>query len=168
MATSLRDCAGNTSVHHNIYSSSRNRHPTLGSGVNKGGANWIVDFRNCGNYNWAGPTNLGGLKINVVGNYYRPGPCTRDLAVRPMQLKGHDTTRARGYSIKNYFDGMSEMFNKDNFSAIEYRNSGSYISTTRERWESKTEFDCGECSIETQSAAEAYAACLRSSGCGSR
>ena len=32
MRTSIRDCMGNTSVHHNIYATSRNRHPTLGGG----------------------------------------------------------------------------------------------------------------------------------------
>jgi pectate lyase len=31
MATSIRDCRGNTTVYHNIYSTSRQRHPTLGS-----------------------------------------------------------------------------------------------------------------------------------------
>jgi len=58
MASSLRDCLGHTTVHHNIYSTSRNRHPTLGSGVAKGGAQWTLDFRNCVNYNWNGRANL--------------------------------------------------------------------------------------------------------------
>ena len=96
MATSLRDCFGNTSVHHNIYTTSRNRHPTIGSGVEKGGANWIVDFRNCVNYNWSGRTNLGGVQMNVIGNYYRPGPCTIDSSVQPFRIKDHDTTHGKG------------------------------------------------------------------------
>ena len=31
MATSLRDCFGNTTVYHIIYTISRNRHPTIGA-----------------------------------------------------------------------------------------------------------------------------------------
>ena len=85
MATSLRDCFGNTTVYRNIYSTSRNRHPTIGSGVKKGGADWIVDFRNCVNYNWSGRTNLGGVQMNVINNYYRPGPCTKDCSVQPYE-----------------------------------------------------------------------------------
>jgi hypothetical protein len=113
MATSLRDCLGNTTVYHNIYSTSRNRHPTLGSGVAKGGADWIVDFRNCVNYNWSGTTNLGGVQMNVVGNYYRPGPCTKDLSAPPLRMKDHDTSKAKGFAGGNYFAGMLEKFNRD-------------------------------------------------------
>ena len=164
MATSLRDCYGHTTVHHNIYSTSRNRHPTLGSGVAKGGTEWIVDFRNCVNYNWSGPTNLGGLQINVMGNYYRVGPLTKGAALA-FQMKDHDTTRARGYAQGNHFDGMPEIFNRDNFSAVDYTNSGSYMSTTRKRWALAEPVDCGEFSLPEQSAVDAYASCLVFAGC---
>jgi hypothetical protein len=164
MATSLRDCYGNTTAHHNIYSTSRNRHPTLGSGVTKGGANWIVDFRNCVNYNWSGATNLGGLKMNVVGNYYRPGSCT-DRSDQPFQIKDHDTTQARGYAGGNFFDCMPEAFNHDNFAAVKYTNAGDYMSTSRQRWELATEIDCGDFTVPTQSAEDAYRSCLMYAGC---
>lgn len=164
MATSLRDCFGNTTVHHNIYSTSRNRHPTLGSGVAKGGANWIVDFRNCVNYNWSGTTNLGGLKMNVINNYYRPGPCT-DVSVPPLRMKDSDTTKARGFAKGNLFFSMPEEFNRDNFTAVNYTNTGNYMSTTRQRWELKAEIDCGEFAVPTQIAEDAYRSCLKFSGC---
>lgn len=164
MATSLRDCYGHTSVHHNIYSTSRNRHPTLGSGVKKGGAEWTVDFRNCVNYNWSGPTNLGGLQLNVINNYYRPGPLTNRLKPA-FQMKDHDTTQARGFARGNYFDGMPKAFNQDNFSAVDYTNSGGYMSTTRSRWARDQEVECSEFSLPTQSATDAYASCLKFGGC---
>ena len=164
MATSLRDCFGNTTLHHNIYSTSRNRHPTLGSGVKKGGANWIVDFRNCVNFNWRGETNLGGLKMNVVGNYYRPGPSTRRTQ-RPFRMKDHDTTLAKGFASGNIFDEMPIAFNEDNYTAITYTNEGGYMSTTRQRWEAPREFDCGEFAIPLQDAQTAYEICLKHSGC---
>ena len=165
MATSLRDCFGNTSVHHNIYTTSRNRHPTIGSGVEKGGANWIVDFRNCVNYNWSGRTNLGGVQMNVIGNYYRLGPCTIDSSVQPFRIKDHDTTHARGFAEGNHFEGMPNTFNQDNFMAIDYTNTGNYMSTSRQHWELKAEIDCGKFAVRTQKAIDAYASCLKYSGC---
>ena len=60
---------------------------------------------------------------------------------------------------------MSEVFNSDNFTAIEYTNTGSYMSTSRNRWELKSEIDCGEFSVPTQTAKNAYSNCLKYSGC---
>src|SRR5205085_1483199 len=96
MCTSIRDCTGNTTVHHNIYATSRHRHPTLGSGSPKLKKDPLLDFRNCVNYNWTGPTNIGGVRINIVGNYYRPGPMS-DGASLPMQIKDDDLSYARGF-----------------------------------------------------------------------
>lgn len=166
MCTSLRDCRGNTSVHHNIYATSRNRHPTLGSGVSKveNGAQYIVDFRNNLNYNWKGETNLGGLKMNVVGNYYRPGPNT-DPSEQPMRIKDHDSSKAQGFMNGNFFEYMPPSFTRDNYQAVNYTNTGKYMSTTREKWEVSREFDCGEFFISQQTALDAYEACLNGAGC---
>jgi pectate lyase len=165
MCTSLRDCHGNTTLHHNIYSTSRNRHPTIGGGTGrKGYAHVTVDYRNCVNYNWRGPTNFGGMKINVVNNYYKPGPCS-DPHDRPMQMKDGDTTKARGFMSGNQFESMPERFNKDNYSAVLYTNSGNYMSTSRKQWESESPFEMGDFKPYTQSAEEAYETCLRYTGC---
>ncbi len=43
-------------------------------------------FRNCVNYNWSGPTNLGGLQINVINNTYRPGPWNTIKNFSPTML----------------------------------------------------------------------------------
>jgi pectate lyase len=165
MCTSLRDCQGNTTLHHNIYSTSRNRHPTIGGGTGrKGYAHVVVDYRNCVNYNWQGPTNFGGMKLNVVNNYYKPGPCS-DPQDLPMQMKDGDTTKARGFMVGNHFEGMAERFNEDNYCAVIYTNSGSYMSTSRERWVSKEPFEMGEFKPLTQNARSAFEACLRYTGC---
>ncbi|HPA45570.1 MAG TPA: pectate lyase [bacterium] len=165
MCTSLRDCMGNTTVHHNIYSTSRDRHPTLGSGVNSTKLpDLIVDFRNCLNYNWSGPTNLGGLKMNIVGNYYRPGPCTNRKR-QAMQMKDGNTEKARGYMRGNRFEGMPDEFDTDNYTAVDYSNTGKYMSTTREQWQVPSEFNCGEFSLDSETAEEAYKSCLEYAGC---
>jgi len=165
MATSIRDCQGHTTVCHNIYSTSRQRHPTLGSGSGvKGFFDVILDYRNCVDYNWSGETNFGGMKINVAGNYYKPGPCT-DVSKPPMQIKDGDTTRAQGCMAGNFFEGMPESFNRDNYAAVIYTNSGSYMSTTRGKWERPTEFDMGAFKPFTQNAKAAYEFCLKYGGC---
>lgn len=166
MSTSLRDCHGNTTIHHNIYSTSRNRHPTLGSGVTKveNGAQYIVDFRNNVNYNWRGETNLGGLKMNFMGNYYRPGPET-DRNKKPLRIKDADSSKAGGFLRTNVFEGMNELFSQDNYMAVNYTNTGNYMSTTRAAYEVDAEFECGEFDIPFQYAKEAYEECLQYSGC---
>ena len=164
MCTSLRDCKGNTTLHHNIYSTSRDRHPTIGSGApGKGFAHVLVDFRNCVNYNWRGPTNFGGMKINVVNNYYKPGPCS-DLQRQPMQMKDSDTTKAKGFMAGNHFEKMPQR-SKDNYSAVLYTNTGNYMSTTREKWVSDKPFELGDFKPCTQNARDAYETTLRYSGC---
>jgi pectate lyase len=163
MCTSIRDCKGNTSVHHNIYATSRHRHPTLGSGSAKTNPEVLLDFRNCVNYNWSGPTNIGGMRINIVGNYYRPGPLT-DIKAQPMQMKDGALDKARGFTSGNYFEGFAKAFNSDNFATVLYTNEGSYASTTRERWAVREEFPTGDFGIPTQTAEVAYEACLRYSG----
>jgi len=165
MCTSLRDCQGNTTLYHNIYSTSRNRHPTIGSGTGrKGHAHVVVDYRNCVNYNWSGPTNFGGMRLNVVNNYYKRGPCS-DRKDSPMQIKDGDTSGAQGFMAGNVFEGMLESFNEDNYSAVIYTNSGSYMSTTRGKWEHPAAFDMGEFKPFTQDGKAAYEFCLKYSGC---
>ena len=85
--------------------------------------------------------------------------------MRPLRMKDHDTSKARGFARGNTFDGMPEAFNRDNFTAIDYTNTGSYMSTSRERWELTQEIDCGEFAVPTQNAHAAYASCLKYAGC---
>ena len=75
MLASFRDLTGNISIHHNLFASSRDRHPTLASG-SKTKPGLIVDFRNNVVYNLSGATNLGDAHINFINNDYRPGPNT--------------------------------------------------------------------------------------------
>jgi pectate lyase len=165
MCTSLRDCQGNTTLYHNIYSTSRNRHPTIGGGTgSKGYAHVVVDYRNCVNYNWQGPTNFGGMRLNVVNNYYKPGPCS-DRDVLPMQMKDGDTRKARGFMKGNHFESMPELFNEDNYCAVVYTNNGNYMSTSREQWAWNEPFELGDFILCTQNARKAYETCLGYAGC---
>ena len=52
---SLREVTNNISLHHNLFHSTFDRHPSLGGGV----PDAIIDFRNNLIYNSGGQTNLG-------------------------------------------------------------------------------------------------------------
>jgi len=165
MCTSLRDCRGNTTLHHNIYSTSRDRHPTIGSGTGaRGFADVIVDFRNCVVYNWTGTANLGGMKVNVVDNYFKPGPCSDSRAL-PIWIKDGDTSGARGYMAGNYFERMPVGYNRDNYSAVIYDRRWRYVATDRRRWASAEPFGAAGSGPVTQNARDAYQTCLRHAGC---
>ena len=69
--------------HHNLMAHHASRAPRLGprAGTQE---NEYVDYRNNVIYNWAGNGCYGGegMKINIVDNYYKPGPATPNSAVR--------------------------------------------------------------------------------------
>lgn len=70
----------NASFHHNLMANHDSRNPRFGEEAGKAYAKTdLVDMRNNVFYNW-GPTNnaYGGeaMNINVVNNYYKPGPAT--------------------------------------------------------------------------------------------
>ncbi len=69
MLSSFRDLTGGISLHHNLFASSRERHPTLG-GSPRTDPKVIADFRNNVVYNLSGATNLGNCRIDVINNYY--------------------------------------------------------------------------------------------------
>lgn len=162
MLGSFRDLTDNITLHHNLFHSSRNRHPTLGGGSKTSG-NSIVDFRNNIVYNWQGPTNLGECKMNLINNYYKPGAST-DLKLKPMAVKAHNAKKSKGYSSGNTFP-WNETWTKDNFAAIDYvLGWGSYDSTTREAFVLSDELVLGNDKPETQTSEEAYDLVLKKAG----
>jgi hypothetical protein len=89
MCTSQRGLIGNGCNHHNLYGSSRDRHPSFGG--DSSSTNAILDYRNCVVYNWGlthanhlddtniccsndGFTRFFTCNYNIISNYYRRGP----------------------------------------------------------------------------------------------
>jgi hypothetical protein len=67
------------SFHHNLLANCAGRNWSLAGGLTGGGhfSGWL-DIRNNVVYNWEHRTNDGGVKaLNLVGNYYIPGPASR-------------------------------------------------------------------------------------------
>ncbi len=164
MCSSFRDPKGPASIHHNIYASSRNRHPTINGGPE------VTEFCNNIDYNWTTANNLSGEKLSVIGNYYKAGP-SMSKDVHPIQFKSDKGAPvSKGYLSGNYFDGLPSEYNKDNYTAMNYDSWGGpdskYQGTTRDKFRSSKRFDAGIYKLaNVESAQEAYKSCLKYGGC---
>ena len=123
----------------------------------------VVDFRNNVNFNWDGETNFGNCRMNIINNYYRPGKST-NISERPFRIKAEFAeTNARGYLEGNFIEG-NESFTNDNFSAINYTNSGKYGSINREIFELFEAQVAGDDIPVTHTPHEAYELVLKYAG----
>ena len=118
MCASYRDLSGNISLHHNLFSTCRDRHPTLGSAQQP--PQHIVDFRNNVIYNWSasGTANFADHFINCLKNLWRPGPMT-DPAKLPIAMKGGLPDLAKGHMSGNVFEGREDL-TRDNYAALDF------------------------------------------------
>ena len=159
MCTSFRHSEGFATLHHNIYASSRNRHPSVSGGSH------VLEFCNNLNYNWSGSQNISGEQFNLINNYYKAGPSIK--AEHPLQFKSKEVTPvSRGYFSGNHFDGLPKKYNQDNYTGMNYKASGKYKSTAREFFEVAKRFDAGKYRLtKIESAKKAYESCLKKSGC---
>lgn len=75
----------NLTVHHNIIASHKSRNPKIGTSetvaMTQGytDAETVVDIRNNVFYNWGDKAGYGaenGANVNIINNYYKPGPAT--------------------------------------------------------------------------------------------
>jgi pectate lyase len=163
MLASFRDLTASISIHHNLFASSRERHPTLG-GSPRTKPEAIADFRNNVVYNVEGATNLGNCRVNLVNNYYRPGP-NSPANHQPIAVKAENRGATKAYLAGNVFEGADEM-NEDNFRAIDFDrwSTGNYLHLDLDTIHVAREFDVGDNRPHTQSAQEAYESVLRQAG----
>jgi hypothetical protein len=163
MLASFRDLTDNISLHHNLFASSRERHPTLG-GSPRTKPDAIVDFRNNVIYNLSGATNLGNCCINVINNLYRPGPNTpRDN--HPLATKTENVGALRVFLTGNIFEGQPA-YSMDNPLAIDVDrwNKGSYLQTSLKNILAAVPFDVGMAEPSTEPAATDFERVLQSAG----
>jgi pectate lyase len=163
MLASFRDLTGNISIHHNLFCSSRDRHPTLGSGE-KTRAGVIIDYRNNVVYNLSGATNLGDAHINFINNYYRPGPNT-PRNNHPLATKVGTKDKLKLFLLGNFFEG-NPAATKDNYLAITFDRwaDGGYQPMSLGQIRVNKEFDVDGAKPRTDSAAEAYEIVLQNAG----
>jgi pectate lyase len=92
----------NSSFHHNLFASNTGRNPSIGMGG-------TFDFRNNVLFNWRHRTIDGGdgsSRVNVVNNYFKPGPITAgDLRFRICKVQARNSRDQYPGFGKWYVDG---------------------------------------------------------------
>jgi pectate lyase len=163
MLSSFRDLTGNISIHHNLFASSRDRHPTLASGE-KTRPGMIVDYRDNVVYNLSGATNLGDAHINFINNCYLPGPDT-PKGNHPLATKTGTEDQLKAYLSGNVFEGNAA-YTENNYLAITFDrwSDGGYRRMSLERIRVDREFDVDGALPKTQSAMEAFQSVLQHAG----
>lgn len=134
MLMSFRMMKGNVSIHHNLFFSSRDRHPSLGGyPPPRSSVDSVFDFRNNVIYNWEGPCNLATGRFHLVANYWKPGPNTQSYEDKlPIAPKARAQGVTTGIIELNHFDG-SQSLTADNYSAFRWgRGKGEYQGVVTE------------------------------------
>lgn len=182
-----------SSFHHNLLAHHDSRTPRLGPHVTTQEREH-VDMRNNVIYNWAGNGCYGGegMYVNIVNNYYKPGPATprgskvacrilspgiRTSAYctgrdgRPNRWKPMEHVWGRYYIDGNVVEGNSAV-TRDNWSGGVYaqikRDACDGTYTRRIRREMRLREPIATDTVTTHSAAEAYRLVLRYAGCSLR
>ncbi len=90
------------SFHHNLMAHHESRTPRLGPRYTTQ-TDERMDMRNNVIYNWAGNGCYGGeaMNVNIVGNYYKPGPATNSLSTTKQKRIASVGIRTNEY-IANY------------------------------------------------------------------
>src|SRR4029079_13994672 len=105
------------SFHHNLLANCAGRNWSLAGGLTRGGMfAGFLDIRNNVVYNWVHRTNDGGVrKLNLVGNYYIPGPATQvfHLLVAKIELKLPNDIQ-QFFAADNMMEGRPQ-YDRDNW-----------------------------------------------------
>jgi pectate lyase len=98
----------NATFHHNLWANNAGRNPSIGMGDTFTFVNNVV-------FNWRHRTMDGGggmIKINVINNYYKPGPGTPNthMAYRLVKPEGsRNGGNGRVYAAGNVVDGNAKV-----------------------------------------------------------
>lgn len=153
--------------HHNLFACNTGRNPSIGMGGE-------FDYRNNVVFNWRHRTMDGGDEtsiINVINNYYKPGPATNDnmrnVMVRIEQRDQYSPGRlfeagdwykpkskrpGKWYVAGNYFEEFPEI-TAENWKGMQGPEEMARVNTAFEGWP-----------VNQQSAEDAYAAVLKGAG----
>jgi hypothetical protein len=109
------------SFHHNLLANCAGRNWSLAGGLTGGGKfAGHLDIRNNVVYNWNHRTNDGGVRnLNLVGNYYIPGPATKvfHLLKAIMEMKLPD-------DVQQYYVSDNVMEGRPQYDADNWKNGG--------------------------------------------
>lgn len=131
----------NASFHHNLLANHDSRNPRLGEEAGKAFAlTDLVDMRNNVIYNWGGNSMYGGeaMNVNIVNNYYKPGPVTtkkeRIFSIDKNKISGTEVYDIWGkFYINGNYVNESTRATEDNWAygvLNQFHNSYGTVSNT--------------------------------------
>ena len=149
----------NASFHHNLFASGKGRNPSIGGNANFHTIN--TDFRNNVVFNYGMRTCDGKpVSINVVNNYYKPGPATEPVVAR--RIARIDNASRYGFQGKWHVEG-NVIENQPDLTADNW-NGGVEIDDGLTAAQVKAEQPFATAPVKTQPAAEAYKMVLKNVG----
>ncbi|MFW9893274.1 MAG: hypothetical protein ACFFFO_13770, partial [Candidatus Thorarchaeota archaeon] len=148
------------SYHHNLFAHCAGRNPSIAGQERDRTIN--MDHRCSVIYNWRHRTCDGKpMQVNVVNNYYKPGPAT-NAGVRRRIARIDDTQSAYGYPSIWFIEGNTVEGDAD-ISADNWR-GGVHFKGDASEAENRRRTPFPVRPVPTQSAAEAYVLVLRHVG----
>ncbi len=148
------------SFHHNLLANGAGRNPSIAG--NNQNPTVLLDFRNCVISNW-GHRSCDGkpLSINLVNNYYKPGPATNEDVKR--RITRIDNAEKMGFSCLWHVEG-NQVEGYPDISASNWAGGVDYEEgTSAEKNRRKDPFEVAP--VITQPAKDAYDLVLRWAGC---
>lgn len=159
--------------HHNLYAHHDSRNPRLGEYAgSKFALTDLTDFRNNVLYNWGHNSIYGGegMNVNIVNNYYKPGPATiprqRIAAIDKNKNPEAEVYQIWGryYISGNVVEGSPEA-TADNWSEGVFNQMKHYRLTDTEKNQIKRDHPHDiRNNVDTDSATEAYQKILKTGG----
>ncbi len=144
---SFRNLDDDITLHHNLFSSGTNRHPTLASNEYED-YDHLADFRNNVNYNWSRNMRSGSCDQNIINNTFRFGP--NGFGTGSMIDVVNRMPDPWGYLTGNVFESVSGSdatncanYTADNYTALSYTEGDPYGPSNRSEYEAFTEFTAG-------------------------
>jgi len=161
------------SFHHNMYAHHDSRNPRLGEYAgSKFALTDLTDFRNNVIYNWGHNNVYGGegMNVNIVNNYYKPGPVTTTKK-RIVAIDKNGKPEAEVYNIwgKYYINGNviegNPEITKDNWTEGVFGQMKAYNLTDKDKSFIKLNQPHDiQSNVITHSAKEAYEKILQIGG----
>jgi len=165
---SFRNLDADVSIHHNLFSSGSNRHPTLGSNEYDY-RDYLSDFRNNINYNWRDNMRIGSVNHNIINNTFRFGH--NGFGNGTMLSVENKMDNPWGYLTGNVWESIDSgdatdcsNFTADNYLACLY--SEEPVPSNRIEFEAFTEFTVpGYVPPVTGSANDSFQSVVNYAGC---
>ena len=162
----------NASFHHNLMAHHDSRNPRLGEFVSRYALSDRVDLRNNVIYNWQGNSCYGGegMNVNIVNNYYKPGPATVKNQERIVAIWNRIETWDPLYNIwgKFYIHGNvlngSKRATLDNWKyGVQFDSKWSHVTDAeKQRMRLEQPLETGK--VTTDTAEQAYQRVLKFAG----